>query len=308
MQYVLQVVLLILGFAMLWKGADWFVDGASNIATKFKIPQIVIGLTIVAMGTSAPEATVSIMSSIQGKADLAVGNVLGSNLFNVLIILGLSALVFPLIIKKDTVYIEIPYVILITFLIIIMGLDGNISRLDGIILLLCFIIYLTYLFFKAKNEREEIIEPVKQKPIWLSILFTIIGLACIIFGSRFVIDSATFFAEKLGISDRLIALTIVAFGTSLPELFTSVAASRKKNPDIAIGNIIGSNIFNVVFVLTLASIVKPLPYSQAFTLDSIFALASPLLLLLLTFANKKLTRFSGVILLLSYVVYFIILL
>ena len=306
MQYVLQIGLLILGFVMLWKGADWFVDGASSIATKLKIPQIVIGLTIVAMGTSMPEATVSIMSSIQGSADLAVGNVLGSNVLNVLIILGISALVLPLVVEKDVIFVDIPFVIFSTFLLIIMGLDGTISRIDGCVLVVCFITYMSYLFVKSKKEIKqlEMQETPKTKPIWLSIIFTIIGLACIIFGSRFTINSATFFAKKFGVSDRIIALTIVALGTSLPELFTSVIASKKNNPDIAIGNIVGSNVFNLLFVLSLSALARPLNYSSAFTIDAIFAVFSVIALFIFILPNKKLNRLAGFIFLLAYAGYF----
>jgi len=306
MQYAINSILLILGFVMLWKGADWFVDGASSLATKFKIPQIIIGLTVVAMGTSAPEATVAIIGSIQGKADVAVGNVLGSNILNILIILGISSLVLPLIVKKDTVFIEIPFVILITFILFIMGIDGKIDRIDGLILILLFIVYLTYLFFQAKKNKEDLIEEIKPRPLWYSILFTIIGLGVIIGGSQITIDSTTFFAEKIGLSDRFIGLTVVALGTSLPELFTSVTASRKNNPDIAIGNVVGSSIFNIIFVLGLASIISPLNYSQAFNLDGIFAMASALLLFIIVLTKNKLPRWAGVLMLLSYVGYFFI--
>ncbi len=309
MEVFLNILFLVLGFVMLWKGADWFVDGASSVASKFGIPQIVIGLTIVAMGTSAPEACVSIVGSIQGNADIAVGNVLGSNVMNVLIILGLSAVVLPLVVKKNTVYIEIPFVIAITIILLLLGLDGKIGRIDGIIFLLLLIVYISYLFVCAKKNKEEPLEePEKKKPLWLSLLLTVVGLAIVIAGSQFTVDTATFLATKMGLSERIIGLTIVALGTSLPELFTSVSASRKNNPDIAIGNIIGSNIFNIVFVLGLASVVSPLNYAKEFLVDSLFAIGAIVLLFVLVLPKKKLPRWAGAVMLASYVVYFIVLL
>lgn len=309
MEIFLNILFLVLGFVMLWKGADWFVDGASAVATKFGIPQIVIGLTIVAMGTSAPEATVSIISSVQGNADIAVGNVLGSNVMNVLIILGLSAVVLPLIVQKNTVYIEIPFVIAITVILLLLGLDGKVGRIDGIILILLFVVYMVYLFICAKRNKEEPLEePEKKKPLWLAIVFTLVGLAIVVAGSKFTVDTATFLAKKVGLSERIIGLTIVALGTSLPELFTSVSASKKNNPDIAIGNIIGSNIFNIVFVLGLASIVAPLNYAREFLVDSFFALGAVVLLLLLVMPKKKLPRWAGALMLATYSVYFVVLL
>lgn len=309
MEVFLNVVFLVLGFVMLWKGADWFVDGASAVASKFGIPQIVIGLTIVAMGTSAPEATVSIISSVQGNADIAVGNVLGSNVMNVLIILGLSAVVLPLLIQKNTAYFEIPFVIAITVILLLLGLDGRIGRVDGGILLLLLVVYMVYLFICAKKNKEEPLEePEKKKPLWLSIILTVAGLGIVVAGSQFTVDTATFLATKMGLSERIIGLTIVALGTSLPELFTSVSASRKNNPDIAIGNIIGSNIFNIVFVLGLASVISPLTYAKDFLIDSFFAIGAVVLLLILVIPKKKLPRWAGALMLASYVAYFIVLL
>ena len=309
MEIFLNVVFLALGFVMLWKGADWFVDGASAVASKFGIPQIIIGLTIVAMGTSAPEACVSIMGSIQGNGDIAVGNVVGSNVLNVLIILGLSAVVLPLIVQKNTVYIEVPFVIAVTVILLLLGLDGKIGRIDGVIFLLLFIVYLVYLYICArKNKEEPLEEPEKQKPLWLSILFTVLGLAIVIAGSQFTVDTATFLAKKIGLSERIIGLTIVALGTSLPELFTSVSASRKNNPDIAIGNIIGSNIFNIIFVLGLASVISPLSFAKDFIIDAFFAIGAVVMLLLIVLPKKRLPRWAGALMLASYVVYFVILL
>lgn len=314
MEVFLNVVFLVLGFVMLWKGSDWFVDGASSVATKFGIPQIIIGLTVVAMGTSTPEACVSIIGSIQGNADIAVGNVVGSNVLNVLIILGLSALVLPLTLKKATAYIEIPFVIAVTLIMVLLGLDGKIGRIDGVIFLLLFIVYFVYLFISAKKSNQEVLEQSEEqsqgqpKPLWLSLVLTIVGLAIVVAGSQFTVDTATFLAKKVGLSERIIGLTIVALGTSLPELFTSVTASRKNNPDIAIGNIIGSNIFNILFVLGLAATICPMNYATDFIIDGIFAIGAVVLLLLLILPKKKLARWAGAVMLLGYVAYFIVLL
>ncbi len=309
MEIFLNVVFLILGFVMLWKGADWFVDGASAVATKFGIPQIIIGLTIVAMGTSAPEATVSIISSINGTSDIAVGNVLGSNVMNVLIILGLSAVVLPLIIQKNTAFIEIPFVIAISVILLMLGIDGKLGRIDGVILLLLMAVYITYLFICAKKNKEQPLEQTEnKKPLWLAIILTVVGVGIVVAGSQFTVDTATFLAKEIGLSERIIGLTIVALGTSLPELFTSVTASKKNNPDIAIGNIIGSNIFNIVFVLGLASVISPLAYAKDFLIDSLFAMGAVVLLFVLVVPKKKLSRWAGAVMLLSYVFYFIILL
>lgn len=316
MEMILQIALLILGFVCLVKGSDWFVDGSAGIATKFGIPQLIIGLTIVAMGTSAPEAAVSITAAANGNADITIGNIVGSNILNVLIILGLSAVVFPLKVEKSTLKIDIPVTIFATVLILVLGLDGNITRLDGIILLIIFISYMVFLLLsatKAKNVSRELLldesgenqESEKQKPLWLLIILSIVGLALVILGSRLVVKSATYIAKYFGWSERLIGLTIVALGTSLPELFTSVMAAVKKNSDIAVGNIIGSNLFNILFVVGLSSLIIPVPFARAFRIDTLMALISVVLLLLFCLPKKRLSRVSGVIFLIAYAAYFI---
>ena len=262
MEMAIQLLLLVLGFVMLVKGADLFVDGASGIATKFGIPQMVIGLTIVAMGTSAPEAAVSITAAFAGNADITIGNIVGSNVLNILIILGISSLVYPLAVQKSTLIIDIPVVLFATAILFLLGFDGTISRFDGIIMLAFFVAYLIYLFNVAKKEKsaqekltasselpesEEI--AIKNVSLVKAAVFTVVGLVLIVGGSNFVVKSATAIATALGLSQRFIGLTIVALGTSLPELFTSVTAAMKKNSDIAIGNIVGSNIFNILFNL-----------------------------------------------------------
>ncbi len=304
MEICLQVILLCVGFAMLVKGADWFVDGSSGIATKFKIPQLVIGLTIVAMGTSAPEAAVSITAALKGNADITVGNIVGSNILNVLIILGLSALIIPISVAKSTVKIDIPFMIAITFLLLGLGYNGTIGFLEGIIFLVVFVGYLAYLFVMAKKDRNRAEEEVQEISIIKALFWTVIGLFLIVFGSNVTVDAATKIAHMLGLSERFIGLTIVALGTSLPELFTSVSAARKGNADIAIGNIVGSNIFNILFIVGLSAVIVPVPFVSSFRFDTIVAAAAALILLGCVWKNKQLKRWSGVVMLLAYAAYF----
>ena len=308
-QMIFQVGLLVVGFVFLVKGADWFVDGAASIATKFGIPQLVIGLTIVAMGTSAPEAAVSITAAISGNADITIGNIVGSNTLNILIILGITALVYPVAVQKSSLVVDIPVVIGITAMLLIMGFDGTISRLDGIIMLVVFAVYLFYLFWDAKRPKEissqsEESEEIKNLSLPKSLIFTVVGLFFIVAGSSCVVESATFVANALGLSERFIGLTIVALGTSLPELFTSVTAAMKKNSDIAVGNIVGSNIFNILFVVGLSGMIIPVPFQRAFRFDAIVSTVSVILLLLFCLPKKRLSRLGGIIFLIGYAFYF----
>ncbi|MGN1234466.1 MAG: calcium/sodium antiporter [Christensenellaceae bacterium] len=312
MEIALQVLLLVIGFVLLVKGADWFVDGAAGIAKKLGVPQLVIGLTIVAMGTSAPEAAISISASIKGSADIAVGNVIGSNIMNVLLILGLTAVITPLAVQKSTFRYEIPFVILLTALFGVLGLtDGALQKWDGAILTLLFVGYLVYLFFMAKRgegvlEEEPEEQKSKPKPLWLLILLVLVGGCCIVFGSNLTIDAATELARAFGMSERFIGLTIVALGTSLPELVTCIVAGVKKQADIAIGNIVGSNVFNFLFVIGLSSLIIDVPYQADFLIDTIICFASVLLLLvsILCHKEKKLGRVAGIVMLLAYAGYF----
>ena len=308
----LAILLLVIGFALLIWGADFFVDGASRVAARLKIPQIVIGLTIVAFGTSAPEAAVSISAGLKGSADLAVSNVVGSNILNIGIILGVSALITPLAVQKGTRKFEMPYVMIITIILMLLGMfDGKLGWVDGLILWAGMILFLVYLLNvakkgKAEAQDEEQDEKKKKAPlIWL-IVKIIIGGVAIVFGSDFAVDGATAIATSVGWSERLIGLTIVSLGTSLPELVTSVIAAIKKNADIAIGNIVGSNIFNILFVLGTTALITPVAYTEAFIIDNIVAFVIAALLLVLVL-NKdcKLKRVGGGILLVSYVIYFV---
>ena len=246
-EILLQVLLLAVGFGMLVKGADWFVDGAAGIAEKFGIPQLVVGLTIVAMGTSAPEAAVSITAALKGTADIAVGNVVGSNILNILIILGLTGLITSVAVQKSTLFYEMPYMLLITVVLLFMGMQGgSVNLVEGIILWVLFILYLAYLFMMAKKGKQSAEDSKETRPVWKLLFWGILGGVVVVLGSNVTVDSATALAEVIGLSEKFIGLTIVALGTSLPELVTSVTAAKKGNADIAIGNIVGSNIFNIL--------------------------------------------------------------
>ena len=303
---IIELLLLILGFAMLIKGADWFVDGTSGVARKLGIPQLVVGLTIVAMGTSAPEAAVSITAALKGNASIAIGNVVGSNILNILIILGLTAVITSVAIQKSTLWVEIPYMLVVTVVLIVMGLDVTVSRMEGVILWVMFIIYLAYLFYLAKNGKEENEEVTTAT--WKLILCAIVGGVVVVWGSDVTVDAATKIAQILGMSERFIGLTIVALGTSLPELVTSVTAARKGNADIAIGNIVGSNIFNILFVIGTAAIIIPVPYAAGFIIDGVIAAGAGVLLWVSVCRKLELRRPWGIVMLLSYVAYFVYLL
>ena len=308
---ICSVGVLVVGFVMLIKGADLFVEGASKIAAKFKIPLIVIGLTIVAMGTSAPEAAISISASFQDAAAISIGNAVGSNIMNILLILGISALITNLKIKPNTLKFEIPFVVVITAVLLLLGwIGGGLDKIDGVIMLLLFAAFLVYLFYLAKkgddSSADDVPELTEKDKLPILIIITLIGLVSIVLGSDLTVSAAKNIAQTIGIDDRTISLTVVAFGTSLPELITCIAASLKKKSDIAIGNIIGSNIFNILFVVGLASVFSPsvMPYGQAFVIDTIVAIAAAVILGLLVLRKKELSRIGGVIMLVAYAVYF----
>lgn len=307
LQLFLQILLLAAGFVLLIKGADWFVDGSSSVAARFGIPQLVIGLTIVAMGTSAPEAAVSITAAFSGNASITVGNIVGSNILNILIILGLSAVIVPIAVAKSTVKYEMPFMIFITVLLLLLGLDGTVGFWDGVILIAFFASYLTYLFIMAKRDKANNSEENSTKQITLpkAILLVIIGLSMIILGSNATVNAASSIAEMLGMNERFIGLTVVALGTSLPELFTSVSAARKGNADIAIGNIVGSNIFNILFICGISALIIPVPFARNFIFDMLVAAGAAILLTICCIIGKrKLKRWAGVLLLASYAAYF----
>lgn len=309
MQFFIQFIVLVIGFIMLMKGADWFVDGSSKIADRFGIPQLVIGLTIVACGTSAPEAAVSITAALRGSAEITIGNVVGSNIINILLILGITAVIIPLAVQNSTKKYEIPFVIVISGLLLLLGNnDGVISFSDGVILCALFVLFLIYLLYLAKSEKaslEEVETAKKNESIFKMLVLILIGMGLIIWGSDVSVGAATELANMLGLSERFIGLTIVAFGTSLPELITSITAAIKGNADIAIGNIVGSNIFNILFVVGITAIITPITFSSNFVFDCIICISAAALLLLCVTKKNKLTRAGGVIMLASYAVYFV---
>ncbi len=310
MEILVQMIFLALSFVMLVKGADWFVDGAAGIAAKSGIPQLIIGLTIVAMGTSAPETAVSVTAALKGNADITIGNVVGSNILNILVILGIAASIVAIRVAASTIRYEIPYMIFITLALLAMGYTGNaISRVEGIILWLLFIVYLSYLFFMAKKMHTDNTEnEMASRKMWQLIALMVIGLVLIVWGSNIAVDSATKIAQCFGISERFIGLTIVALGTSLPELVTSVSAARKGKADIAIGNIVGSNIYNILFVVGTSALIIPVPFAPNFVIDSLVAAGCGLLLLLGVIKTGSLKRPTGILMLLAYTAYFLYLL
>ena len=308
MNIVIQLLLLVVGFVLLMKGADWFVEGASKIADRFGIPQLVIGLTIVAMGTSLPEAAVSIASALKGSAGITIGNVVGSNIMNVLVILGLTAVICAIPVKKSTVRYEIPFTIAITVLLAVLGLvDNKISRAEGGILWAFMILYLLYLLKMAKSgeAQEETSEEAEKQSLIRLLLMVVVGAAMIVFGSDLTVDAATELAIVFGVDDRIIGLTIVAFGTSLPELVTSVTAALKGKTDIAVGNIVGSNVFNILFVVGTSALITPVAYNKGFLVDRVAAIAAVVLLLLCVLRKKTLGRLGGALMLAGYAAYFV---
>ena len=309
--FFLQVILLVVGFILLIKGADYFVEGASKIADRFHIPQLVIGLTIVAFGTSAPEAAISITSVAKGNAGISIGNVIGSNIFNVLIILGITACIIPLKIQESTLKFELPYMIFVTIILGLLGYwDGELTLRDGVILWILFFIFFAYLIVLAKKgggDAEEIHSDNKES-LFKIIIVTILGMVAIIWGSDLTVDNATLIAKTLKMSDRLIGLTIIAFGTSLPELITSITAARKGKSDIAIGNIIGSNLFNILFVTGTAALIGTIPFVATFGIDLLVALAAAIFLFFCVVKDRTIRRAGGITMLVGYAVYFVFLL
>lgn len=306
MNLFLAFAALVAGFVLLVKGADFFVDGAVGIAARFGIPQLVIGLTIAAMGTSMPEAAVSITSALKGSAGITVGNVVGSNIMNILVILGLTAVITPIAVQRSTRRFEIPGMIAVSVLFLVFGYTGGeIVRFEGIIMWLVFIGYLGYLLWIAKNNKaEESGEEDKKWSLPVQLIAIVGGIAAIVLGSDLAVDGATAIAKAFGMSDRIIGLTIVAFGTSLPELATSVTAARRGKADIAIGNIVGSNIFNILFVAGTTALITPVVFEAKFVVDSIIAIVAAVILLV-SVCNKdmKLKRPAGAVMLVCYGVY-----
>ncbi len=307
MDILISVLLLIVGFVLLVKGADLFVDGAVGISQKLKIPAIVIGLTVVAFGTSAPETSVSISAAVAGANGIAVGNVIGSNMFNLLVVTGLSAIFMSLPVSGSILKRDYPYMLLITAVLLGMFFfvtPKDLSRADGIILLALFAFFLIYTVVGALKARSGEAGPDGDTPpLWKSLLLSAIGIAAIVFGGDLVVDHATRVARACGMSEVLVGLTIVAFGTSLPELVTSVVASKKGENDIAIGNVVGSNIFNILLVLGLSATINPIAVDGDVIIDTAILIAVCAAFAVPMYRNKKLGRLSGVLMVLTYAAY-----
>lgn len=306
-------ILFVIGFILLIKGADLLVDGSASIAKKLKISTIVIGLTIVAFGTSTPEFIVNIFASAKGNTEIAIGNILGSNIANILLILGISSIIYPLVTKKNTVWKEIPLSLLAAVLVGVLvndtlidgGIFSGLTRIDGIVLLAFFIIFLYYTFGISKVSEEATDINIKQLSYLKSSLFIIGGFIGLILGGKWIVDGAVKIAELFNVSQSLIGLTIVAVGTSLPELATSAVAAYKKQTDIAIGNVVGSNIFNIFWILGFSALIRPLPFSRNSDLDIAMTVLASLILFIIMFVGKKHTieRWQGILMLLIYIGY-----
>lgn len=322
MDIILSIFLIIIGFILLIKGADFLVEGSSNIAKRFHIPEIVIGLTIVSIGTSLPELLVSINSATKGYSDMSLGNVIGSNIANFLLILGVSAAIRRLKLKRETRYIEVPMCILYTIIFtIVCNTDNMITRPEAVILLVFFNIFIGYTvamgikgekfdeepLTKEEEEDEEKTKEEKQSSMIQNILQIVLGIVALKFGGDFIVDNATIIAERLNISEKIISLTIIAIGTSLPELVTSIVAAIKGNSDISVGNIIGSNIFNMTFITGIASLIKPITYNISYNTDLLILFAATVLLFLFQYIppKKMMSRRNGFMYLICYILYMI---
>lgn len=311
---LIYILKLIVGLAAILMGSNWLVDGASSFAKKLKIPSIIIGLTVVAFGTSMPEFVVSVIASMKGSSDIGVGNVLGSNVFNILMILGVTAIIYPITVKRNTVRYEIPFSILAIVGVFVVANDAFIdkmpfnllSRADGLILWGFFVIFLYYTVITAlSGNADEESEEVKVLPNWKAVVFFLLGLAGLVFGGEWFVSGAANIARNFGISEAVIGVTIVAVGTSFPELATSAVAAYKKNTDIAVGNIIGSNIFNIFFVLATSMIIKPINFDIKSNIDVLVIFFSSIILMffLLIGKKKELNRFHGILFLILFVLY-----
>ena len=301
---LLQVVLLLVGFVFLIKGSDFFVDGASSVASLLKIPTIIVGLTIVAFGTSAPEAAVSITSSWTGSNAMAVGNVIGSNLFNMLMVIGIAALLSNLLMEKSVLEKDLPFLVGITVLWAVFIVIGwNISQIEGIILLVILITYIFYLIRSARKSKDADVVEKPKLSLPKSIIFILVGIAGIVLGGDLVVNSASDIAIALGMSEALVGLTIVAIGTSLPELVTSITALRKGENQLVIGNVIGSNIFNILFVLGASSAISAIPLDSSLLIDVLFMVAVTILCYIFGKTQDKYDKKEGIILIALFIVY-----
>ncbi|MBP3309992.1 MAG: calcium/sodium antiporter [Ruminococcus sp.] len=304
----MMYVILIAGFVLLIKGADLFVDGSSSTAKRLKIPSLIIGMTIVAMGTSMPEASVSVSAAISGKNELAISNAVGSNIFNLMIVCGVCAVFCPLAVNRETLKRDFPFSIIVAGLLLLLGGIGmDVNRLDGIILLVIFAVFLYMMVRSALNSRKagaaEDEDEYKILPVWKCIIFILLGVVGIVAGGKMVVSGASDIAKSFGMSDNLIGMTIVAFGTSLPELVTSVVAARKNEVDMAVGNVVGSNIFNVLFVLGTAAAISPLAFTTENFIDTAVLIAVSLMVLIFCLPKKKIVRWQGAVMVAVYAGY-----
>lgn len=307
---MMNIIYIVFGILMVLWGAGKLTDGATSIAAKMKIPPMIIGLTVVAMGTSMPEFFVSFVSALKGTSDLAVGNVVGSNIFNTMLIVGTTALVTPMVIAKSTVKKDIPFAVLASAMLLPMAIDGSISRIDAAVLFAVFIAFMLYTVRSAKKDKDSgNEEEVKEMPVWRAVAFLVLGLACLIVGSNLFVDGATAVASLLGVSEAVIGLTVVAGGTSLPELATSVVAARKGQCAIAMGNVIGSNVFNILMILGITGMIHPMSIIGITRLDFIVMQLSIILLWIFSFTKYTVARWEGgllVVLFLAYMTWLVI--
>ena len=299
----MEILGLLVGFLFLVKGADAFVDGASALAKLMRIPSVIIGLTIVAMGTSAPEASVSITAGLAGSNEIALGNVIGSNIFNSLGVVGICAVIYAFATDKDILKRDLPINVAVSVLLTLMLMDGVLSRLDGVILLVLMACYIGLMIRQALKDRISKEEETEKISLPKSLIYIALGLAAVIFGGNLVVDNATLLAQKLGMSETFIGLTIVAIGTSLPELVTSLVASAKKESGLALGNAIGSNIFNILFILGMSAVLSPIPAAAESVIDGVLMTGVAVLMLVFAWTKKGFSKMEGILCVLLYIVY-----
>ncbi len=328
---IFKIILLIVGFVLLIKGADFFVEGSSSVAKKLKVPSLIIGMTIVAMGTSLPEAAVSVSASMNDANSLAVSNVVGSNIFNLMMVLGICALFNKLKVSKDVLRRDYPFSIICALLMILLGVFGfkedgsygmnwEMDRFAGIVYLVLFVCFITILIISAMKARkkaqetgvqaerslaDEMEDEVAEIPVWKSIIYIVLGAVAIKFGGDWVVDGAVAIAERMGVSDTIIGLTICAVGTSLPELVTSIVAARKNQLDMAIGNVVGSNVFNILFVLGIAATISPIPFAIENIIDICVLIAFSVLIYIFCITKKSINKVEGGVMVALYVIYMV---
>ena len=315
-ELIVAIITLIVGFIFLIKGADFFVDGSASVAKRLRVPSIIIGMTVVAMGTSLPECAVSVTASITNNNSLAVSNAVGSNIFNLMVVCGVCALFTPLAVQRDTLKRDLPFSIIVAGLLLVLGYFGmTLGRVDGIILLVVFAVFLVIMVKSAlkarrdggvtaaEKEDQEIADEVEILPVWKCIVFIIVGAIGIALGGDAVVDGASVIAAEFGLSQTLIGLTIVAFGTSLPELVTSVVAAKKKEVDMALGNVIGSNIFNILMVLGMAAAISPMAFLTENIIDIVILIVFSVIVWIMAWTKKELDRKEGILMVLLYAAY-----